>query len=51
MGLANAQRTLDYLALVAEWAARDGVKQVVAMLSLVNEVPVMEVGETAVRSL
>ncbi|GAA5988457.1 hypothetical protein JCM10908_003576 [Rhodotorula pacifica] len=50
MGLANAQRTLDYLSSLAEFCTRDGVRQVVGMLSLVNEVPVMEVGERAVKS-
>lgn len=51
MGIANAQRTLDYLAAVAEFCCREGVREVVGMLSVVNELPLAEVGETAARSL
>lgn len=51
MGLANAQRTLDYLAALAEFCTRDGVRQVVGMLSVANEVPVLQVGQVAVKSL
>lgn len=51
MGLANAQRALDYLAALAEFCTRDGVRQVVGMLSVANEVPVLQVGQVAVKSL
>ncbi|TKA50078.1 hypothetical protein B0A53_06463 [Rhodotorula sp. CCFEE 5036] len=50
MGLANAQRTLDYLAALAEFCTRDGVRQVVGMLSVANEVPMLQVGQVAVKS-
>lgn len=51
MGLANAQRALDYLAALAEFCTRDGVRQVVGMLSVANEVPMLQVGQGAVKSL
>ena len=51
MGLANAQRTLDYLAALAVFCTRDGVRQVVGMLSVANEVPLLQVGQVAVKSL
>ncbi|KWU42660.1 family 5 glycoside hydrolase, partial [Rhodotorula sp. JG-1b] len=50
MGLANAQRTLDYLAALAVFCTRDGVRQVVGMLSVANEVPLLQVGQVAVKS-
>lgn len=37
-GLANAQRSLNYLRTFAQWVSQDGIKDVVPMLSLVNEV-------------
>ena len=57
MGIANAQRTLEYLRTMAEYISEDGIKQVVPMcvpvrfkgftdasLSLVNEIQASVVG-------
>lgn len=37
-GIMNAQRSLNYLRTLAQWVSQPGIKDVVPMLSLVNEV-------------
>lgn len=37
-GLINAQRSLNYLRTFAQWVSQDGIKDVVPMLGIVNEV-------------
>ncbi|BGP04020.1 Glycoside hydrolase family 5 protein [Rhodotorula toruloides ATCC 204091] len=48
-GIFNAQRALDLIATIAEWSSRDGVKEVVGMLSIVNEPMLQVIGEGALR--
>ncbi|AAW44208.2 hypothetical protein CNF01760 [Cryptococcus deneoformans JEC21] len=44
MGIANAQRSLETLRSIVEYISQDGVKQVVPMIGLVNEVQAETVG-------
>ncbi|EIW66983.1 hypothetical protein TREMEDRAFT_40623 [Tremella mesenterica DSM 1558] len=44
MGIANAQRHLEYIRSLTEYISQDGIKQVVPMISLVNEVEASIVG-------
>ncbi|GAA5878108.1 hypothetical protein JCM1840_002243, partial [Sporobolomyces johnsonii] len=50
MGLANAQRALDYIGAVAEFVTREGVKEVVPMFSVLNEPMLSIIGTEALRS-
>ncbi|GAA5939575.1 hypothetical protein JCM1841_001513, partial [Sporobolomyces salmonicolor] len=50
MGLANAQRALDYVGAVAEFVSREGVKEVVPMFSVFNEPMLSIIGTEALRS-
>ncbi|KAH8922479.1 glycoside hydrolase family 5 protein [Atractiella rhizophila] len=49
MGVVNAQRTLNYIRALVEWASRDGNKEVVPMVELVNEIFKNIVGDEEVR--
>ncbi|GAA6002079.1 uncharacterized protein JCM10292_001836 [Rhodotorula paludigena] len=49
LGLANAQRTLDYIAALAEFTSRRGVREVVPMYSVINEPMLAVLGEEALR--
>ncbi|BGP44001.1 hypothetical protein JCM10450v2_008217 [Rhodotorula kratochvilovae] len=49
MGQANAQRALDYIAVLAEFTSRRGVREVVPMYSVVNEPMLQVIGEPALR--
>ncbi|GAA5823216.1 hypothetical protein JCM3770_004326 [Rhodotorula araucariae] len=49
MGQANAQRALDYIAALAEWTSRRGVREVVPMYSILNEPLLQVIGEPALR--
>lgn len=51
MGLANAQRSLEYLRSFTQYISQPGVKEVVPMLGLVNEILYPEVGKPAMGSL
>ncbi|BEI87920.1 uncharacterized protein CcaverHIS019_0106380 [Cutaneotrichosporon cavernicola] len=50
MGLANAQRSLEYLRSFTQYISQPGVKEVVPMLGLVNEVLYGDVGKDAMGS-
>ncbi|GMK54507.1 hypothetical protein CspeluHIS016_0110930 [Cutaneotrichosporon spelunceum] len=50
MGLANAQRSLEYLRSFTEYISQPGIKEVVPMLGLVNEVLYDQVGKKAMGS-
>ncbi|WVQ73642.1 hypothetical protein IAR50_003222 [Cryptococcus sp. DSM 104548] len=45
MGIANAQRSLETLRSITEYISQDGVKEVVTMIGLVNEVQAYVVGQ------
>ncbi|TNY20169.1 glycoside hydrolase superfamily, partial [Rhodotorula diobovata] len=49
MGQANAQRALDYVAALAEFTSRKGVREVVPMYSVLNEPMLAELGEPVLR--
>lgn len=51
MGQANAQRALDYVAALAEFTSRKGVREVVPMYSVLNEPMLAELGEPVLRGL
>ncbi|GAA5946560.1 hypothetical protein JCM3775_002138 [Rhodotorula graminis] len=49
MGQANAQRALDYIAALAEFTSRKGVREVVPMYSVLNEPMLAEIGDRVLR--
>lgn len=51
MGIANAQRHLENIRSVTEYISQEGIKQVVPMLGLVNEVQTKNVPQDALGSL
>jgi len=51
MGHANAQRALDYIAALAEFTSRKGVREVVVMYSVLNEPMLAEIGDRVLRGL
>ncbi|GAA5824284.1 hypothetical protein JCM10212_001342 [Sporobolomyces blumeae] len=50
MGFANAQRSLDYVETLAEFVARDEVREVVQMFSILNEPMMGVIGIDPLRS-
>jgi glucan 1,3-beta-glucosidase len=44
MGLANAQRSLDYIRIIAEFISQSQYKDVVTMFGITNEPQASEVG-------
>lgn len=51
MGIANAQRSLETLRSIVEYISQDGVKQVVPMIGLVNEVQAKIIGQDVLAAL
>lgn len=51
MGIANAQRSLETLRSIVEYISQDGIKQVVPMIGLVNEVQGKIVGQDVLTAL
>ncbi len=51
MGLANAERSLDYIRIVAEFVSQPEWRAVVPMFSMLNEPYLHDIGETPVQSL
>lgn len=51
MGVVNAQRSLEYLRSFVEYISQDGIKEVVPMIGIVNEVQTTVVGEEAMGTL
>lgn len=45
MGIANAERSLEYLRSLVEFISQDGIKEVVPMIGVVNEVMAATVGQ------
>lgn len=50
MGLANAQRSLDYIRIIAEFISQPQYRDVVAMFGIVNEPRAPEVGTSQLQS-
>lgn len=51
MGLANAERSLDYIRIVAEFISQPEWRAVVPMFSMLNEPYINDIGQTQVQSL
>lgn len=51
MGLANAERSLDYIRIVAEFISQPEWRAVIPMFSMLNEPYVHDIGQTQVQSL
>jgi glucan 1,3-beta-glucosidase len=51
MGIANAQRSLEVLRSITEFASQDQYKDVITMVSLVNEVEAKVLGLNTLMSL
>jgi hypothetical protein len=51
MGLANAQRTLDYIRIITEFISQSEYKNVVPMFGIVNEAIVTTIGKPQLTSL
>lgn len=51
MGLVNGQRTLEYIRSMVEYISQPGIREVVPMIGLVNEVQMAIVGKEVMGSL
>jgi aryl-phospho-beta-D-glucosidase BglC (GH1 family) len=51
MGIANAQRTMDYLRIITEFISQPQYKDVVLMFGIINEPLVSTIGMSALTSL
>jgi hypothetical protein len=51
MGIANAQRTLDYIRIITEFISQPQYKDVVTMFGIVNEALISSIGRSALTSL
>ena len=51
MGIANAQRTLNYIRIITEFISQAEWKDVVIMFGIVNEPVVNTIGMTELRGL
>jgi glucan 1,3-beta-glucosidase len=51
MGIANAQRTLDYIRIIAEFISQPEYQNVIPMFSIVNEALLSTIGKPALTSL
>jgi hypothetical protein len=51
MGIANAQRTLDYIRIITEFISQPEYKDVVPMFGIVNEALISTIGRSVLTSL
>jgi len=51
MGIANAQRTLDYIRIITEFISQHEYQNVVPVFSIVNEATVAAIGQNQLVSL
>lgn len=51
MGLANADRHLEYLRTLTQFISQEGIKDVVPMLGLVNELMAPDIGHDQMGAL
>lgn len=51
MGIANAQRALDYIRIITEFISQDQYKDVVPYFGIMNEVYVSTIGKDALTRL
>ena len=51
MGMANAQRTLNYIRIITEFISQDEWKDVVVSFGIINEALITEIGTDELRGL
>lgn len=51
MGIANAQRTLEYIRVITEFISQDEYKDVVPVFGIVNEALVATIGREEITTL
>ena len=51
MGLANAQRTLDYIRIITEFISQPEYRNVVPLFGIINEALVTTIGKDQMTSL
>ena len=51
MGLANAQRAMNYIRIITEFISQPEYRDVVPMFSIVNEARIGDIGATELRGL
>lgn len=51
MGMANAQRALNYIRIIAEFVAQPEYRDVVPMFGIMNEPRIGNIGTTELRGL
>jgi glucan 1,3-beta-glucosidase len=51
MGIANAQRTLNYIRIITEFISQDQYKDVVPMFGIINEALITTIGTDQLTSL
>lgn len=51
MGMANAQRAMNYIRIITEFISQPEWRDVVAMFGIMNEAQISEIGDTELRGL
>jgi glucan 1,3-beta-glucosidase len=51
MGIANAQRTLDYIRIITEFISQPEYQNVIPIFGIVNEALLTTIGKNALTSL
>lgn len=51
MGIANAQRALDYMRILTEFISQDEYKNLVPLFGVMNEARTADIGMEAITSL
>jgi glucan 1,3-beta-glucosidase len=51
MGIANAQRTLDYIRIITEFISQPEYQDLIPMFSIVNEALLSTIGKDVLTSL
>jgi hypothetical protein len=51
MGIANAQRSLNYMRIIAEFVSQPQYRDVVCMFGIVNEAVIATIGQDVIQSL
>lgn len=51
MGIANAQRTLDYIRIIAEFISQPEYQDLIPLFSIINEALLSTIGKNELTSL
>ena len=51
MGIANAQRTLDYIRIITEFISQPEYQDLILLWGIVNEAPIPQIGQDVLTSL